>query len=94
MARDLLRHAVGQNLRAIRKAQGLTQERFGFRYGYQRSWIGRVENGKRNLTMNSIQELADRMKVDVFVLVRRPGEAAPPPPPAEETGEDTGEETG
>ena len=46
MANDL-RRAVGGNLRAIRKAQRLTQEKFAYRYGYQRSWIGNVENGRR-----------------------------------------------
>jgi transcriptional regulator with XRE-family HTH domain len=83
-----LRYAVGGNLRAIRKAQRLTQERFGYRYGYQRSWVGNVENAKLNLTMNSLQQLADRLEVEVFVLVRRPGEAAPPPPPIESRDEE------
>ncbi len=86
MANDL-RHAVGGNLRAIRKAQRLTQERFGYRYGYQRSWVGHVENARLNLTMDSLQQLADRLEVEVFDLVRRPGEAAPPPPPIESRGE-------
>ncbi len=87
MASDL-RHAVGRNLRAIRKAHGLTQEKLGYSLGYERSWIGSVENGKENLTMDSIQKLADRLDIDVFVLVRRPGEAAPPPPPIESGGEE------
>jgi len=83
-----LRHAVGGNLRAIRRAQRLTQERFGYRYGYQRSWVGHVENARLNLTMDSRQQLAGRLEVDVFDLVRRPGEAAPPPPPVESGGEE------
>jgi transcriptional regulator with XRE-family HTH domain len=78
-----LRHAVGGNLRAIRKAQRLTQERFGYRYGYQRSWVGHVENARLNLTMDSLQQLADRLEVEVFDLVRRPEEAPPPSPPSE-----------
>ncbi len=91
MANDL-RRAVGGNLRAIRKAQRLTQERFGYRYGYQRSWVGKVENAKQNLTMDSIQQLADRLEMEVFVLVRRLGEAHPPPPLAASANGAGGEE--
>jgi transcriptional regulator with XRE-family HTH domain len=90
-----LRRAVGGNLLAIRKARGLTQERFAHRYGYQRSWVGNVENAKLNLTIDIVQRLADRMEVEVFVLVRRLGEpsAAPLAEPAEEEAdEDSAEE--
>jgi hypothetical protein len=44
--------------------------------------------------MDSIQQLADKLNVEVFVLVGRPGEAAPPPPPpplAESLDEEAGE---
>lgn len=72
----------------MRHSQGLTQERFAHRYGLDRSWLGHVENSNRNLTIETIEKLAHKLDVEVFVLVQRPPEEAPPPTelPREEAG--------
>ena len=42
--------------------------------------------------MDSVQKLADKLDMEVFVLVSRPAEAPAPPPLAESPDEETGEE--
>ena len=85
-----LRYAIGRNLRSRRDAEGLTQESFALRYGLDRALLGRVENAHRNLTIKSIEGIADKLNMDVFVLVSRPPEpsAGPLAEPAEDEADE------
>jgi transcriptional regulator with XRE-family HTH domain len=59
-----LQRAVGRNLRAHRRALGLSQENFAERLGVHRTYMGGLERGERNLTLKSLERLADCMGVD------------------------------
>lgn len=50
--------AFGRNLRAIRKSKGLSQERLAHESGIDRSYVGRVERGEVNITIEKIYMLA------------------------------------
>ena len=52
MAIGDLQRAVGRNLRAHRKAKGLSQEAFAEFIGMHRTYVGAVERGERNLTLS------------------------------------------
>lgn len=57
------RRLVGQNLRRLRKAAGLSQEELAHRAGLDRTYISGVERGLRNPTVLVLQDLAGVLKV-------------------------------
>lgn len=44
-------------------SRNLSQERFGELIGQSRAWVGIAENGKRNLTMRTVEMVAIRLGV-------------------------------
>ena len=68
MAEGDLQRRVGENLRRIRTARGLSQEAFADQLGYHRTYIGGVERGERNLTLSTLERLAADLDVDPLDL--------------------------
>ena len=64
-----LQRTVGQNLRAHREAQGLSQEAFADVLGVHRTYMGGIERGERNLTLKSVERIAGRIGLDPLVLL-------------------------
>lgn len=63
-ARELAqRLAFGASLRLIRTNAGLTQEELAHAAGLDRTYIGQVENGRRNLSLKAVWQLADALQV-------------------------------
>ncbi|GAA3817025.1 hypothetical protein CSO01_36660 [Cellulomonas soli] len=63
-ARELAqRLAFGASLRLIRANAGLTQEELAHAAGLDRTYIGSVENGRRNLSLKAMWQLADALQV-------------------------------
>ena len=75
MAIGDLQRAVGRNLRAHRKAKGLSQEAFAEFIGIHRTYVGAVERGERNLTLATVEHYAERFGVTPLDL---PTEQSPP----------------
>ena len=70
----------GENLKALRKARGLTQEEFAKQSGISRSAIGMYESGKREpKNFEMLETIADFFNVDMNTLL---GTSAAPAPPA------------
>ncbi len=69
-----LQKTVGRNLRAYRQARGLSQEAFADLVGVHRTYMGGLERGERNLTLRSVERIADRIRVDPLVLMDAKGE--------------------
>lgn len=65
-----LQRRVGRNLRAYREARGLSQEAFAEVVGVHRTYMGGLERGERNLTLKSLERLAESIDVDPLVLLR------------------------
>lgn len=65
-----LQRAVGRSLRAYREQQGLSQEAFADRVGVHRTYMGGLERGERNLTLKSLERIADILEVDPIDLLR------------------------
>jgi transcriptional regulator with XRE-family HTH domain len=68
-----LQRTVGLNLRAYREAQGLSQEAFADLVGVHRTYMGGLERGERNLTLRSLERMAERIDVDPVALLRSEG---------------------
>ena len=65
-----LQKTLGRNLRAYRTQRGLSQEQFAELLGVHRTYMGGVERGERNLTLRSVERIAQRIDVDPLTLLR------------------------
>jgi len=66
-----LQQRVGRNLRAYREARGLSQEAFADELGVHRTYMGAIERGERNLTLRSLERIADCLRMDPMELMKR-----------------------
>ena len=65
-----LQRIVGHNLRAYRKARGLSQEAFAEKLEVHRTYMGGVERGERNLTLKSLERIAAQIDVEPLTLLQ------------------------
>lgn len=66
---DILRH-FGQRVRKLRKSQGYSQESFAEECGLDRTYIGGIERGERNVALRNIQVIAEALGVSVSELTK------------------------
>ncbi|TMV45095.1 helix-turn-helix transcriptional regulator [Paenibacillus mesophilus] len=65
MANEALRF-IGAKVRDIRKAKKLTQEQLADLAETHHSYIGAVERGERNVTIQSLEKIAVALDVDLY----------------------------
>lgn len=69
MAEGDLQRALGENLRRYRQERGLSQEAFAELLGYHRTYVGGLERGERNLSLQSVERIAKVIGVDALRLL-------------------------
>ena len=67
-----VRQRLALNLRRLRQAKGLGQEKFALEYGFDRTYISGIERGVRNPTILVLERLAAALKVPVEDLLKEP----------------------
>jgi transcriptional regulator with XRE-family HTH domain len=67
-----LQRTVGQNLRRYREDRGLSQEAFADVVGVHRTYLGGLERGERNLTLRSLERIAEVLRLDPRRLLEEP----------------------
>jgi transcriptional regulator with XRE-family HTH domain len=67
-----LQRTLGQNVRRIRLDRGLSQEELADELGVHRTYLGGVERGERNLTLQSVERLAAGLGLDPLTLLAAP----------------------
>ena len=67
-----LQREFGRNLRRLREARGLSQEAFADALAVHRTFVGGVERGERNLTLQTVERLSARVDADPLVLLGAP----------------------
>lgn len=63
MARTDVKRAFGQRLRALRLARQWSQEHLASVVGLDRSYVGSVERGERNVSLQNIVKFAEALEV-------------------------------
>lgn len=56
--------AFGQRVRELRKARGYSQESFAALAGVDRSYMGQIERGEKNITLIKLFQISDALKED------------------------------
>lgn len=59
---------MGENIRKYRKKLGLSQEDLADKARLHRTYIGGVERGERNITLDSMQQIANALGIKVADL--------------------------
>ncbi|MGI8757490.1 MAG: helix-turn-helix domain-containing protein [Acidimicrobiales bacterium] len=68
-----LAQTVGENVRQIRLATGRSQEAWAAELGVHRTYLSAVERGVKNLTLRSVERLADKIGVPAERLLTEQG---------------------
>ncbi|MBF4426665.1 helix-turn-helix domain-containing protein [Vibrio anguillarum] len=60
---------MGKRIAKIRKSKGLTQDKLALLSEIDRSYVGRIERGEVNITLEKLYELADTLGCDAKELL-------------------------
>jgi transcriptional regulator with XRE-family HTH domain len=64
------RRTLGQRIKDLRRKQDFSQEELADRAGIHRTYIGAVERGERNISLDNIVGIAKALGVAPSVLMR------------------------
>jgi transcriptional regulator with XRE-family HTH domain len=70
-AMDLVR-LLGENVRAARKRQNMSQEELALEADMKRSYLSELERGKRNPSVRALGRLATALQMSPPELLREP----------------------
>lgn len=60
-----IKKAFGERVRALRKQKGLAQETLALTCGLDRTYIGGVERGERNISLVNIFRISEALGINV-----------------------------
>ena len=65
---DILKR-FGTRVRELRKEQGYSQENFAYACELERTYMGGIERGQRNVALRNIERIADTLGISVAELM-------------------------
>ena len=66
----MIREQLGQRIKELRNATGLSQERFALQIGMDRTYFASVEAGRRNISICNIKKIADGLGISLSDLFK------------------------
>ena len=66
----MVAQAFGERIKALRTAQGLSQEKFALSINMDRTYYASVESGKRNISLNNIVKIAEWFNLSLEELFK------------------------
>lgn len=70
---DSLKTALGSAIRARRTGLRLSQDAFADEIGMHRAYYSSIERGERNLTVNTLQRVAQGLGIKLSQLLKEAG---------------------
>lgn len=64
-----MRKRIGKRIVAFRKALGMTQEDLAGEANIDRSFLSEIENGHKNLSVETLKKIADALKIKPSFLI-------------------------
>lgn len=65
-----IRKIFGENVRMLRMRRNISQEKLAEICGLHRTYIGGIERGERNVSLDNVQKIAEGLGVKAFELFR------------------------
>lgn len=66
----MIKEKLGQRIKYLRNEKGLSQEKFAFSIDMDRTYLASVESGKRNISINNIQKIANGLDITLEELFK------------------------
>ena len=60
----------GKRVRELRKSQGYSQESFAAECGLDRTYLGGIERGERNVALRNIEAIASALRISISELTQ------------------------
>lgn len=76
-----IRSLVGWNLRALRIEKGISQDDLALQAGIERAYVGYLERGKKNPTVETLAKISSALGCHVSELFHEPPHDADLPKP-------------
>lgn len=64
---------MAKNLRLYREQKGLSQDDFADLCGLHRTYIGGIERSERNITLKTLEKIAQALTIDPLELLKENG---------------------
>ncbi|MCQ4088495.1 helix-turn-helix domain-containing protein [Saccharibacillus sp. JS10] len=61
-----LKVKIGQRIKTLRNYNKITQEDLALRTGLDRTYINSVENGRRNISIETLEKIAKGFNMNIF----------------------------
>lgn len=66
----MIKIRLGNRIRELRNEMGLSQERFALSINMDRTYFASVENGKRNISIENIEKIANGLQISLEELFK------------------------
>lgn len=60
---------IGKRIQLLRKQKGLSQEELAYNAGVARTYMGRVERGEQNISIQNLIKIAMALKTEVGEMI-------------------------
>lgn len=66
----MIKEELGQRIKCLRNEKGISQEKFALSIDMDRTYYASVESGKRNISINNIQKIANGLGITLEQLFK------------------------
>ena len=60
-----IQQKVGITIKELRKEKGISQENFAYESGIDRRYMSDIENGKRNISLDILERVTDKLEIKI-----------------------------
>lgn len=71
MTTTRIRRTFGKKVRELRKSKGYSQESFADAVDLHRTYIGAIERGEQNVSLDNIERIAKALKIQTAELFQK-----------------------